>query len=79
MVYASNADSRDIYVLTLDNRNGAVSLLGKVSVMVNEVAGRRRPDVQCSFNRGRTILLTWPTTMSAVPLSQPWMASRCIR
>lgn len=32
MAYVSNADSKDIYVLTLDNKNGAVSLVQKVPV-----------------------------------------------
>ncbi|GGF10367.1 6-phosphogluconolactonase [Aliidongia dinghuensis] len=32
MVYVSNADSKDIYVLTLDNRSGAVKLVEKVPV-----------------------------------------------
>jgi hypothetical protein len=34
---------------------------------------------QCSFSFGRTIWLTWPITIRAVPRSQPWMAIRCMR
>ena len=32
MVYVSNADSKEIYVLTLDNKSGAVTLVDKVPV-----------------------------------------------
>ena len=32
MVYVSNADSRDLYVATLDNASGAVKLVDKVPV-----------------------------------------------